>query len=71
MELFLHFITKKKTKYNMTLQKKELMKLEPQYSVSFVAQLTNSNSFSHPLKFFRYWRHQDYSSIYTTIYGEF
>lgn len=38
------------------------MKLEPQYSVSFVAQLTNSNSFSHPLKFFRYWRHQDYSS---------
>lgn len=33
----------------MTLQKKEIMKLEPQYSVSFVAQLTNSNSFSHPL----------------------
>lgn len=40
MELFLHFIIKKKTKYNMILQKKELMKLEPQYSVSFVAQQT-------------------------------
>lgn len=31
---------KKKTKYNMILQKIELMKLEPQYSVSFVAQQT-------------------------------